>query len=29
LLAVLLVDGFLLGHSMIYGGHKQAHNKEK
>ena len=29
LLAVLLVDGFLLGHSMIYGTHKQAHNKEK
>ena len=29
LLAVLLVDGFLLGHSTIYGAHKQAHNKEK
>ena len=29
LLAVLLVDGFLLGHSVIYGTHKQAHNKEK
>ena len=29
LLAVLLVDGFLLGHSVIYGAHKQAHNKEK
>ena len=29
LLAVLLIDGFLLGHSVIYGAHKQAHNKEK
>ena len=28
-LAVLLVDGFLLGHSTIYGAYKQAHNKEK
>ena len=27
LLAVLLVDGFFLGHSMIYGAHKQTHNK--
>ena len=26
-LAVLLVDGFLLGHSVIYGAHKQPHNK--
>ena len=29
LLAVLLVDGFSLGHFMIYGAHKQTHNKEK
>ena len=29
LLAVLLVDGFFLGHSVIYGTHKQAHNKKK
>ena len=29
LLAVLLVDGFLLSHSVIYGAHKQTHNKEK
>ena len=29
LLAVLLIDGFLLSHSVIYGAHKQAHNKEK
>ena len=29
LLAVLLVEGFFLGHSVIYGAHKQAHNKEK
>ena len=29
LLAVLLVDGFFLGHSVIYGAHKQTHNKEK
>ena len=29
LLAVLLVDGLLLGHSVIYGAHKQAHNQEK
>ena len=29
LLAVLLIDRFLLGHSVIYGAHKQAHNKEK
>ena len=29
LLAVLLIDGFSLGHSVIYGAHKQAHNKEK
>ena len=26
---VLLVDGFPLVHTMIYGTHKQAHNKEK
>ena len=26
---VLLVDGFFLGHSVIYGAHKQAHNQEK
>src|SRR6185369_1470185 len=29
LLAVLLVDGFFLGHSVIYGVHKQTHNQEK
>ena len=29
LLAVLLVDGFSLIHTVIYGTHKQAHNKEK
>ena len=29
LLAVLLVDGFFLGHTVIYGAHKQTHNKEK
>ena len=29
LLTVLLVDGFFLGHSVIYGAHKQTHNKEK
>ena len=29
LLAVLLIDGFFLGHTVIYGAHKQAHNKEK
>ena len=29
LLTVLLVDGFFLGHSMIYGAYKQTHNKEK
>ena len=27
LLAVLLVDRFFLGHSVIYGAHKQTHNK--
>ena len=27
LFRVLLVDGFFLGHSMIYGAHKQTHNK--
>ena len=27
LLAVLLVDGIFLGHSVIYGAHKQTHNK--
>ena len=27
LLAVLLIDGFFLGHSVIYGAHKQTHNK--
>ena len=26
---VLLIDGFSLIHTMIYGAHKQAHNKEK
>ena len=29
LLAVLLVDGFSLVHTVIYGAHKQTHNKEK
>ena len=29
LLAVLLVDGFSLVHTVIYGAHKQAHNQEK
>ena len=29
LLAVLLVDGFSLVHTMIDGAHKQTHNKEK
>ena len=29
LLAVLLIDGFFFGHSVIYGAHKQTHNKEK
>src|SRR6185369_16549704 len=29
LLAVLLVEGFSLGHFVIYGAHKQTHNKEK
>ena len=29
LLAVLLIDGFSLVHTVIYGAHKQAHNKEK
>ena len=29
LLAVLLVDGFFLVHTVIYDAHKQAHNKEK
>ena len=28
-LAVLLVDGFSLVHTVIYGAHKQTHNKEK
>ena len=27
LFAVLLVDGFFLGHTVIYGAHKQTHNK--
>ena len=27
LLAVLLIDGFFLGHSVIYGAHKQTYNK--
>ena len=27
LLAVLLVDGLFLGHFVIYGAHKQPHNK--
>jgi hypothetical protein len=29
LLAVLLVDGFSLGHLVIYGAHKQTFNIEK
>ena len=29
LLAVLLVDGFSLVHTVIYSAHKQAHNQEK
>jgi len=29
LLAVLLIDGFSLVHTMIYGAHKPTHNKEK
>ena len=29
LIAVLLVDGFSLVHTVIYGAHKQTHNKEK
>ena len=29
LLAILLVDGFSLVHTVIYGAHKQTHNKEK
>ena len=29
LLVVLLVDGFFLVHTVIYGTHKQAHNKGK
>ena len=29
LLTVLLVNGFSLLHTVIYGAHKQAHNKEK
>ena len=29
LLAVLLVDGFYLVHTVIYDAHKQAHNQEK
>ena len=29
LLAVLLVEGFSLVHSLIYDAHKQAHNQEK
>ena len=29
LLAVLLIDGFSLVHTVIYGTHKQAHDKEK
>ena len=28
-LAVLVIDGFFLIHTMIYGTHKQTHNKEK
>ena len=29
LFAVLLIDGFSLVHTVIYGAHKQTHNKEK
>ena len=29
LLAVLLIDGFFLVHTVVYSAHKQAHNKEK
>jgi hypothetical protein len=29
LLAVMLVDGFSLGHLVIYGAHKQTFHKEK
>ena len=29
LLAVLLIDGFSLIHTVIYGAHKQTHNKER
>ena len=29
LLVVLLVDGFSLVHTVIYGTHKQAHNKKR
>ena len=29
LLAVLLVDGFSLVHTVIYGAYKQTHNQEK
>ena len=29
LLVVQLVDGFSLVHNVIYGAHKQTHNKEK
>jgi len=29
LLVVLLIDGFSLVHTVIYGSHKRAHNKEK
>ena len=29
LLTVLLIDGFFLIHTVIYGAYKQAHNKEK
>ena len=29
LLVVLLIDGFSLVHTVIYGTHKKAHNKEK
>ena len=28
-LAVLFIDGFFLVHTVIYGTHKQTHNKEK
>ena len=27
--AVLLIDGFFLVHTVVYSAHKQAHNKEK